>query len=60
MFQIQRLSDSVLYSMSSLYKDLFQTAMFYKLLLMVALAVMRLLLILLSSLSAAFTGVFFF
>ena len=58
MFQIQRLSEGVLYSTSSLYKDLFQTAMFYKPLLMVVLAVMRLLLILLSSLSAAFTDFF--
>ena len=58
MFQIQRLSEGVLYSTSSLYKDLFQTAMFYKPLLIVVLAMMRLLLILLRSLSAAFTDFF--
>ena len=58
MFQIQRLSEGMLYSTSSLYKDLFQTAMFYKPLLIVVLAMMRLLLILLRSLSAAFTDFF--
>ena len=52
MFQIQRPSEGVLYSMYSSYKDLFQTAVFCKLLLMVVvLAMMRLLLMLSSSLS---------
>ena len=61
-FQIQRLSDSILCSLSSLYKDQFQTAMFHKLLLTVILAVMKLLLILLSTLSATLLVccVFFF
>ena len=61
MFQIQRPSEGVLYSMYSSYKDLFQTAVFCKLLLMVVvLAMMRLLLMLSSSLSQHLLVFFFF